>query len=352
MPGVDVHEEALEPAITGARGRPDATLTVRLAHRELRVIVQCKRALYPRDAREALWNLHSYRSAQAAHQEPGTRNQEPGAEVLIAAGTISEGAREFLRSEGAAYFQAGGTLFFQTPGIYIDFERPAPKSSLRTIKSLFTGRRAKVVHAILHSRDRMWGTLELAKSAQVSPGTASQVLNELEQQEWAEAKGKGPRKTRWIGNPGRLLDAWLQQVKSEPPTPLRRYFVPAKDNTVLLRDLAEAFEEAGVEYALTHEAAANQYSPFLTHVAQVRARVRPGPALDRALGTLKAREVSEGANLALIDDPDGGTLLFREKIAGAWLASPYRVYLDLLAVEGQGRGKELAQHLRHEKIGI
>jgi len=234
----------------------------------------------------------------------------------------------------------------------VDIERPAAKSSPRVIKSLFSGTREKVIHAILDGRDRLWGTTALADRAQVSPYTASQVLNELEQQEWAEVHGKGPRKTRRVGDPGRLLDAWAKQASSEPPPPLRRYFLPGRDDAVLLRDITEAFENAGVEYAFTHEAAGNQYSPFLTHVAQLRVRVRPGPALDKALAALQARQVSEGANLALIDDADGAGLLFHKKPAGTWLASPYQTYIDLLRSANQGRAKELAQHLRRETIRI
>ena len=74
------------------------------------------------------------------------------------------------------------------------------------------------------------------------------------------------------------------------------------------------------------------------------------PAADQAIGELGARVVSEGFNLAVIEATSPGELLFRERVNGAWLASPIQVYLDLLRSEG--RAKEMADHLRRERIGF
>jgi hypothetical protein len=61
-----------------------------------------------------------------------------------------------------------------------------------------------------------------------------------------------------------------------------------------------------------------------------------------------ARVVNEGANFAVIEVKSSGDLLFRERVGNAWLASPIHVYLDLL--KGEGRAKEMAEHLRKERI--
>jgi len=65
---------------------------------------------------------------------------------------------------------------------------------------------------------------------------------------------------------------------------------------------------------------------------------------------LNARVVSQGANLAIIEAKSSGELLFRERIHEIWLASPIQVYLDLMRSEG--RAKEMADHLRKERIGF
>jgi hypothetical protein len=74
------------------------------------------------------------------------------------------------------------------------------------------------------------------------------------------------------------------------------------------------------------------------------------PAADNAIGELGARPVNEGANLAIIEAKSLGELLFREQVGSIWLASPIQVYLDLLG--GEGRAKEMAEHLRKERIGF
>lgn len=67
------------------------------------------------------------------------------------------------------------------------------------------------------------------------------------------------------------------------------------------------------------------------------------------MAKLGARVVNEGANFAVIETKSAGELLFRQNVGGVCLASPVQVYLDLL--RGEGRAKELAGHLRKEKIG-
>jgi hypothetical protein len=82
----------------------------------------------------------------------------------------------------------------------------------------------------------------------------------------------------------------------------------------------------------------------------VRCRLLTGPAADQALGELDARIVNDGANLAVIEVKSSGELLFREQVDGVWLASPIQVYLDL--ARSEGRAKEMAEHLRRERIGF
>jgi hypothetical protein len=50
----------------------------------------------------------------------------------------------------------------------------------------------------------------------------------------------------------------------------------------------------------------------------------------------------------IIDVKSPGELLFCDRLGNAWLASPVHVYLDLL--KGEGRAKEMAEHLRRERI--
>jgi hypothetical protein len=131
---------------------------------------------------------------------------------------------------------------------------------------------------------------------------------------------------------------------------MRRFFVPSVGADELAEKVGQVFAHHGIEYAITFEAAGHRYAPFLSSISQVRCRVLNSPVLERALGELGARAVSEGTNLAVIEAKSPGELLFREQVNGVWLASPIQVYLDL--VGSDGRGKEMAEHLRRERIGF
>lgn len=65
---------------------------------------------------------------------------------------------------------------------------------------------------------------------------------------------------------------------------------------------------------------------------------------------LEARTVDEGANLEVIEMSPSSELLFRERVGSVWMANPVQVYVDLL--RGGGDNKEMAEHLRRERIGF
>ena len=75
----------------------------------------------------------------------------------------------------------------------------------------------------------------------------------------------------------------------------------------------------------------------------------PGHAVEVILSELGAKRVSEGTNLHVIETTSLGAFLFKERVGDGWLASPIQVYLDLL--HGNGRSKEMAEHLRQERVG-
>jgi hypothetical protein len=216
------------------------------------------------------------------------------------------------------------------------------------MRSLFTGRRAQVLHGILIHYQEWFGVKNLAEQTLVSPATASQVFSEMERLDWLESRGQGPNKQRHLREPAALLDAWVKQLSSIRPPTVRRYFVPSIKAHNLMERLGQVFEAHDVEYAISFEAAAQRYAPFLSAVSQVRSRFLAGSAAEAVIADLGARVVNEGANLAIIEAKSSGDLLFRERVGGVWLASPIQVYLDLL--RGEGRAKEMADHLRKERI--
>lgn len=336
----DVHAELVrsEPAIHAA-GRIKVKIDLHVAGKLIVLLVETKKAVYPRDARQTLWQLQSLGHGYSADIQH-----------LLIAESLSPGAKELLRAERVGYFDSGGSLFVPATGAYICIDKPAPKALAKSLRSLFSGRRAQVLCALLVNREEWFGVAEVAERAQVAPSTASGVLSELERFDWLESRGQGPTKKRHLREPSALLDAWAKQVTTQNAPVLRRYFVPGLKSDALIEGLGQAFDAYQVAYAVSYEAAAQRYAPFLSSISQVRVRMLSNTSAESAIADLGARVANEGANLAVIDTKSAGELLFRQNVRGVWLASPVQVYLDLLRSEG--RAKEMAEHLRKERIGF
>jgi hypothetical protein len=321
----------------------DARIDLKVAGQSIELLVEVKKAVYPRDVREFLWHLR-----EVSHSAAPRRDRDR--QFLLLAESISPGAKDLLRAERVGYFDSGGSLFLPGRSAYVYIDRPPPKPLQKSMRSLFSGRRAEVLHALLVHHREWFGVKDIAKLVQVAPSTASEVLSELDRFEWLASRGQGPTKERHLREPAALLDAWVKQLPSLKQPDMHRYYVPGTKTDALIERLGRTFEAHDVKYAVSYEAAAQRYAPFLSTVSQVRARVLAGPNADAAIVDIGARLVSEGANLAIIKTNSPGELLFRENLGEIWLASPIQVYLDLL--RGEGRARELADHLRKERIGF
>lgn len=333
------------PLVAGERAAMNhVCVSMQVAGRPLALQVGIRKALYPRDVRQALWQIRD-----AAARRSGDTIPE-GAMPLLAAESISAGAKELLKTQRVGYFAAGGSLYLPAPGALYFVDKPPSKSSSRAIRSLFAGRRAHVLHGLLMRHGDWLCVTELAADVLASPSTVSTVLTELERLDWLDVRGQGPSKQRRVSQPAALLDAWAMSLQQQPAEAMRRFFVPAMKADALAAGLDGVCTSRGLDYALTHEAAAQRYTPFLSSIAQLRIRLPAGAATEAALGELSARPVSEGANLLVIDAKSPSDLLFRQRVNGVWLASPIQTYLDL--VRAEGRAKELAAHLRRERIGF
>ncbi len=336
----DVHAALIqsEPAVQTA-GRIDAKIDLHVAGKSIVLLVEARKSVYPRDVRQVLWQLKSLQHGQYADVQH-----------LLIAESLSPGAKELLRAEHVGYYDSGGSLFLPTAGAYVYIDKPAPKSLEKSVRSIFSGRRAQVLYALLINHEEWFGVTEVAGRAQVAPSTASNVLSELERFDWLVSRGQGPSKKRHLREPSALLDAWAKQLATQRAPVLRRYFVPGLKSDALTERLGQTFDAHQVAYAVSYEAAAQRYAPFLSGISQVRVRLLPGTSAETAMAELGARVVNEGTNLAIIETKSAGELLFRQNVGGVWLASPAQVYLDLL--RGEGRAKELAEHLRKERIGF
>lgn len=320
----------------------DACVDLWVGGKPATLLIEVKKALYPRDVRQRLWQLEKH-----ARRRPQSENRLQTSYFLVAH-SISPGAKHLMRDERVGYYDSGGSMFLPAKNIYVYVDKPPPKTLSRSIRSLFSGRRSQVLHALLMRPDKRFGVKELAALAFVSPATASQVLKELERFDWIDTRGQGPTKKRFLREPGALLDEWTKQLTLMRPLTSKRYYVPSVHVEGLLQKFAKVCNTHKAEYAITHEAAAQWYAPFLSTFSQVRCRLVAGAPANTVLEELDAHNVNHGANLTVIAVKSSDELLFRKLENGIWLASSVQVYLDLMRSEG--RAKEMAEHLRKEWI--
>lgn len=343
LPGADakVDNQAPSPSALGVTGPVDAIVKLKIGDRQERLLIEAKNAVYPRDVRDLYWQFRKLLDTARRHNQ---------IIPVVIAESLSPGAKELLREQKIGYFDTGGSLFLQSPNTYVFIDRPPPKSEARIVRTLFSGRRAQVLLTLLNRHHHWFKVSDLAKQSLTSSATVSQIFAQLERFDWIESRGQGPSKERMLREPKGLLDAWERWSISNPPPLMHRYFVPVQNIESIMRQLDSQCTALAIEYAITHEAAAQHYEKFLTSVSQVRCRILESENTNILIDALSARPVREGANLVIIDIKSPGELLFKQRVSGAWLANPVQVYLDL--IRSDGRSKELAAHLRKERIGF
>lgn len=344
MPKIKIVDHQLETHVAMGRG-VDAQIQLEAAGRIITLFVEIKhKAVYPRDVREILWRLRE------TDLFPKWGMLHARDIPFLAAESISPGAKELLREECAGYYDTGGSVYLPARGAFYFTDKPTPKSAAKTIRTLFSGKRSQVAHALLCEPDSWVNVKSIAERAEVSAATASETLSALERFDWMQTRGSGPSKERRLVELGKLLDAWVNGINTNRRVSYRRFYVPTMKHEEIALRIAEVCGRADTNYVVTGEAAAQRYTPYLSSVSQLKCKLSSSKVFDRIIVDLDARPVDEGANLLLVETKSTSEFLFRERIEDIWFASPILVYLDL--VGSPGRSSEMAAHLRHERIGF
>ncbi len=306
----------------------------------VQLIVEFKKSVFPRDIQQLLWVWKNHASPSANDPLQIVR--------VVAAESISTGARDLLKHEHTGYFAGGGSLYLPTPSALFYIDKPASKAAAKTEVTLYGGRSGDLVLYLLNRGDSWFNVKELAAEVGVAASTASNLMSTLDRMALMETQGRGPSKQRRLTEPSALLEGWAATLRIAPKAAMRRYWVPNVKGQ-LASALHAAFKAEHVNYRFTGEIAAQAYSPYLTHSGTAHCRVEAdAPNLAQALRNLGAKPVTEGANLLITESRsplEAGYLI--ESHEGLY-ASPVQVYLDLL--QGKGRSQELAEHLRKERI--
>ena len=339
LPDLKVLDERRENRIDEYRW--DAVVQAEVKGQPVCLLVEAKSSGYPRDMQRAIWQLADI----AREASPSGRPNVP----IVAAPSISETSRELLREHGLGYVDAGGSVYINLPQSVYWVDRPAPPGSERSLRNVYNGSSARVLHALLLAPDRPWHINELAELAGVAHSTAYQVCRHLEQQLLMEKSGKGPATVRLLREPGKLLDDWADS-HSLADYAVRRFHRWTRDPRAFAQVFANALESAGVEYALTLSSGVELVAPYATGSSRFWALVSSSTAsrLDNIAQEAGLQSVDEGESVNLLETEERSPLLFRRQVGDLWVASDIQLYLDLWA--WPQRGKEQARHLRAERM--
>lgn len=315
--------------------RLDLLVTLRVGEYSAEVAIETVRNAYPRDVQAAIWRLNEYQFSSQDRKD---------VIPLVAAESLSPGARDMLRKRGIGYFERNGNLYLQHGSWLVNIEKPDREAAKRGVTSLFTDAREMVVHALLVNRKKWLTGGELAEISQTSQYTCSVVLQELERREWSESNGSGRTLRRRLSRPRALLDEWAEHWNKRRDETTRWYFFTDRPKLLLERLTYEIHKaEVSFPWAFTGTSAANVYAPLLTGADTSDIVVPQGRAKDLAK-VLGLKPAEKGANVTLIER-DGTSLQFRDLHPEypSYFASPFILYLDLL--DGRGRNKELAENV-------
>jgi len=160
----------------------DAVLSIGSPQFSVRVVVEIKRTFGPKDVAGVV------RDARLLKRVAGT------VPVLVMTSQFSDRSKTALAEAGINYLDLTGAarLVSDYPALFIsrqgDLSRPKRRQSVPALRGVKAGRVARLLADVIPP----YGVLDIAKFARVTPGYASRLLAELEQQDIVGRRPRGP----------------------------------------------------------------------------------------------------------------------------------------------------------------
>ena len=341
LPDVQVGEPMAAPSV----GAPQADYLIsgKVRHQSVYFIVECKPYGHPRDIEQAIVQL------RMASEHWRIEDECTIVVPMVVAPALSQGSRALLRHDHVAYSDSGGSVYLEVPSAYYLVDKPSPKVSTPGLRHPFRGKATQVLHALLLDATHSWHIVDIASRAEVQPSTAHRVCKWLEDQLWMESTGSGPRTVRRLVQPAALLEA-MAKAHSQTRYTVRRYHRWTQGDLALIDIVSDALDAANIAHAFTLASGARFVAPHATDTGRAWVILGAGD-LVRADAALTARgfgQVETGEAITVLGSFERAPLMFRQRVAGHWVASDVQLYIDLCA--WPQRGKAQAEHLRAERL--
>lgn len=326
----NIRHESLRP---GLELGVDITVHIEVDGKPKALVCEVKTSGQPRHVRTALLQLRSY---LAVH--------DPAAIPIFIAPYLSPEAQALCSQHNVGFLDLEGNARIVFDGIYIERQVASkPVTERRELRSLFKPKSAQVLRVMLRDPSRAWRVTELAQAADVSLGHVSNVRTSLLGREWGTVSDTG----LYLSEPDALLDDW-RGAYEPPPSERMGFYTTLHGGTFedAARSVLRADSEAGLAIFASFSAA-QWLAPYGRTGTQYFYADTLG--LERLVSVLKLSPVSKGENVVVSLFKERGLFLDAvEPAPGAFCTSPVQTYLDLSSA-GE-RGRESADHLRHEKL--
>lgn len=266
---------------------------------------------------------------------------------VVAARSVSVGARESLAERGVGWFDETGGVHITLPSGLVVVRDADDQPQLPAGEGRWARSTVAAAEAILSGTQPRVDTVQHATA--LSRGATAKALARLENEGLLKrATARGPGSARQVADVARLLDRYSTAVVAltdkTPVLRLHRLWDDPLDS--LIGDLAPRLAAAQVAWATTGAAASMLLAPYLSNLTVVELYVDESLTFDapRLADLLDARQVDRGHRIEVRALPNLITATAGPVIDGVRCAPPARVYADLLAKGG--RAAEAAQHLR------
>jgi hypothetical protein len=222
---------------------------------------------------------------------------------------------------------------------------PAPKSEVKSLRSLFRPKSARVLRTLLKQPNRPWRTQNLANQAGVSLGYAHKVKTALAERGWLTKEPSGFHLT----HPQDLLEQWRGEwgdtrANQRMEDPHKQKYYTLKHGAALQKALQP---NDGQHWVYASYSAADWLAPLARQA--VLHLVADNLGLRHLQTVLQLEPVKTGFNVIIYLDPEGDILQDRfEAAPGIWTTSPVQTYLELY--NSHDRGREAAEYLRKTRI--
>lgn len=265
---------------------------------------------------------------------------------FVIARSLSSRDRSALEERGFGYADASGRLFFRDGPVLIRVDDPTLRREpfVPTNRSGIGYAGVRIVQELLADPREAWTVSMVERSAAVSKGRASEVLQLLDQEGLTQRVGRGTETHRVIVDPNALLDWTARQPKARAAKPRLECALYARDELDAVLQASERLAHQAIGFSITGSAAARFAGARVLTSAAARLRVDHATPLAHACDQIGGTPVKAGGNLVLIEDIGRvGTVRGEYPSDDDRLARPARIYLDLLT---EPRGESAAELFR------